>query len=138
VIYTLDTNAMIDIVNSRRGVRERYDEAVRAGGEIVASSLASHELIYGALISPRPDEHLRRAERLLVDVKIVPIEQEDGLAAAELRRELRLQGRPIGGYDLIIAGQAMARGWTVVSNNLSEYERVPKLKVVDWVDPAPA
>lgn len=136
MIYTLDTNAMIDIANGRRGVRERYDEAVRAGGEIVASPLASHELIYGALISRRPDEHLRRAQKLLADLKIVPIEHEDGLAAAEIRRELRLQGRPIGGYDLIIAGQAVTRGWTVVSHNLSEYERVPKLKVVDWVDPA--
>lgn len=127
---------MIDIVNRRRGVRERYDEAIEAGGQILASPVATHELIYGALISPNPAKHLRKAEELLADLKIVSISHADGVVAAEIRRELRRRGEPIGGYDLIIAGQAMARGWTVVSHNLSEYERVPKLKVVDWVDPA--
>jgi tRNA(fMet)-specific endonuclease VapC len=136
VILSLDANVMIDICNGRAGVRERFDEAVNEGSEIVASPVASHELLFGCLISPRPQHHLDRAQALLADLRRVDLTHEDSLAAARIRRDLRRQGRSIGAYDLLIAGQALNRGWTMVSANLREYTRVENLRVVDWTRPA--
>ena len=104
MIFSLDSNVMIDICNGRDGVRQRFDEAVNDGGKIVASPVASHELLFGCLISLRPQHHLDRAQALLA--------------------------------DLLIAGQALNRGWTMVSANLREYTRVENLRVVDWTRPA--
>ena len=42
---------------------------------------------------------------------------------------------PIGPLDLLIAGQAVARDLTLVSNNLREFRRIDKLRVEDWQVP---
>ena len=38
----------------------------------------------------------------------------------------------IGFYDVLIAGQALARGWTVVTANVREFSKASGLKVIDW------
>jgi tRNA(fMet)-specific endonuclease VapC len=45
---------------------------------------------------------------------------------------LEKSGTTIGPYDLLIAGQALARGLTVVTANASEFARVQGLGWVDW------
>lgn len=45
---------------------------------------------------------------------------------------LARQGTPIGPYDVLIAGQARARGLTLVTNNLSDFKRAPGLALEDW------
>ena len=52
--------------------------------------------------------------------------------AGEVRAHLRKLGTPIGEYDLLIAGIALAHKLTVVTHNTSEFNRVPGLKVEDW------
>jgi len=41
---------------------------------------------------------------------------------------------PIGAYDMLIAGQALARDLVLVTNNIREFDRVPGLKAEDWSD----
>jgi tRNA(fMet)-specific endonuclease VapC len=42
-------------------------------------------------------------------------------------------GRPIGPYDMMIAGHARASAMILVTNNGKEFERVPGLQVENWV-----
>lgn len=124
---------MVDLVNHQKpAVRSHYDEAAASGVQLVTSALAAHEFIYGAIISRRPEIHLANAEELLADLEIVAWDYEDGVAAARLRRALRRSGRTIGATDALIAGQALARNWTMVSANLHEFERVEGLRTLDW------
>jgi tRNA(fMet)-specific endonuclease VapC len=44
---------------------------------------------------------------------------------------------PIGAYDILIAGQARARGLTLVTRNLREFERIPGLSSENWQDRLP-
>lgn len=133
MILSLDTNVMVDLINGRRPqVRQRYDEAVARGDQIVTCAIAAYELIYGALISGRPEVQRAAADRLLKNVDIVDWSFEDGIAAAQIRRGLRRRGTSIGEHDLLIAGQAINRGWSVVSANLREFLRVDTLDVFDW------
>jgi tRNA(fMet)-specific endonuclease VapC len=47
---------------------------------------------------------------------------------------LAARGTPIGAYDILIAGQALARGLTLVTRNLREFERIPELSLENWYD----
>ena len=49
-----------------------------------------------------------------------------------MRAELEIVGKPIGAYDVLIAGQARRRGATLVTSNVDEFERVAGLKWEDW------
>ena len=48
-------------------------------------------------------------------------------------RELRLAGMSIGPNDTAIAGHAIAARAILVTSNVREFERVPGLKLEDWV-----
>jgi tRNA(fMet)-specific endonuclease VapC len=134
MFFTLDTNVLIDISNSDPVVREQYDREVASGAKIVACPVAISELVFGAMVSGRPDYHVARAHELIADLYIVELTADDCLRAAEIRRNLRRKGWSIGAYDLLIAGQALNRGFVMVSSDLKDMGRVEGLAHVDWRD----
>ena len=52
--------------------------------------------------------------------------------SAIIRARLEEKGEPIGPYDVLIAGTALACQGTLVSHNLTEFERINGLKTEDW------
>ena len=133
MILSLDANVLIDLSNGRRPeVRRSYDVAVENGDTLVTCALAAHELVFGASISRRPSIQLAAAQRLLLDVPVADFTLEDARASVEIRTYLRGVGRSIGPFDALIAGQALHRGWTMVTANVREFGRVPGLNIVDW------
>ena len=59
-------------------------------------------------------------------------DEEDARAAGTIRAELEALGRPIGAYDVLLAGQARRHGATLVTSNAKEFARVSGLKWEDW------
>ena len=51
----------------------------------------------------------------------------------DIRATLERAGTPIGNNDLWIAAHARALDVTLISNNTSEFERVPGLRLENWV-----
>lgn len=127
--YLLDTNAVIAVLNGKSpsvGIRLRELEP----GEVGLSSIVIHELFYGAFKSQRPKANAALVDNLLFEV--LSFDKEDARWAGEVRARLAASGTPIGPYDVLIAGQAVARGLTLVTHNIAEFTRVPGLKVEDW------
>lgn len=92
----------------------------------------AHELWYGAYRSQKVAFNLETLRLLFSDLPILDIDSEDAGVAGEIRAELARAGTPIGPYDVLIAGQAKARGFTLVTNNTDEFRRVVGLKLDDW------
>jgi tRNA(fMet)-specific endonuclease VapC len=63
---------------------------------------------------------------------VLDFDKEDARQAGRLRAFLAGKGTPIGPYDVLIAGQAMARNMILVTRNRSEFDRVPGLRIEDW------
>ncbi len=63
---------------------------------------------------------------------VVEFDAEDAMAAGKLRAELERGGVGIGPFDTLIAGQALRRGYTLVTANTREFSRVPGLLIEDW------
>ena len=58
---------------------------------------------------------------------------------ATIRERLEGSGNIIGPNDLLIAAHALAHDMTLVSANVSEFSRVPGLRVANWLsDTEPA
>lgn len=127
--YLLDANAVIALLNQPNGIVGRRVRSHHPS-EVGLSAVAIHELYYGAFKSQRQEYNLGLVDSLLFEV--VPFDREDARLAGEIRAELARRGRPIGPYDILIAGQAKARSLTLVTANTSEFERVSGLAVEDW------
>ena len=127
--FLLDTNAMIGLLNRSSPKLEARVRQVPAS-EIGISAIVVHELYYGAFKSQRVSENLERLG--FIRLETVPLDREDAEAAGKIRAALAKSGTPIGPYDVLIAGQALARGLTLITNNLREFKRIDGLKAEDW------
>ena len=139
MILSLDTNVLIDLANGRRSiVRQRYNDAIERGDVLATCSISAHELMYGAAISDRRDAERTTAVGILDQLLVADFTRADAEAAADLRRLLRDQGQMIGPFDTLIAAQALARGWAMVTANTREFARVRGLQLFDWTAVASA
>jgi tRNA(fMet)-specific endonuclease VapC len=127
--YLLDANAVIALLNNTASpIAKRVRR--RAPRDFAVSAVVIHELYYGAFKSQRVEQNVARVDALRFSV--LEFDEEDARQAGQIRAHLASKGRPIGPYDVLIAGQARARELTLVTHNTSEFQRVPGLKVEDW------
>ena len=63
---------------------------------------------------------------------ILPFGREEVKSAAAIRADLENRGTPIGPYDVLIAGTALANRSVLVTHNTREFERVEGLRLEDW------
>ena len=129
--HLLDTNLCIRVLRDRpRELNERFN--LEAEG-LCISTIVLTELLHGAAKSSRPEHNRREVERFAARLTVLPFDEAAAGHAADIRAALERKGRRIGGYDLLIAGHARSRGLTVVTGNLSEFERVDGLRCEDWL-----
>src|SRR5258708_33002516 len=121
--YLLDTNACIDLINgSSELVRKRISRAVGSGEEVWVPSVSVFELWYGVAKSMQTDANTRRVKMFLAgSVRVLEFGEEDARYAGEIRDTLERKGRPIGTYDVLIAGQGFKRKMTPVEANAREF-----------------
>ncbi|HLZ08661.1 MAG TPA: type II toxin-antitoxin system VapC family toxin [Chloroflexota bacterium] len=132
--YLLDTNAVIALLrNKPTSVRERLRAVELAGIPIAISAVVLYELWYGIARSQRRAENAERLRIFLSgNVSIRSFDEDDTATAGELRAALEATGTPIGPYDVLIAAQALRKGATLITANISEFVRVPGLVWEDW------
>lgn len=129
--YLLDTNAVIALLNDPSGPVSRRLHRL-APADVGVSAVVTDELYFGAYKSQRQDHNLAIVDALRFHV--LPFDREDSRHAGEIRAALAAQGTPIGGYDVLIAGQAQARQLVLVTRNIKEFARVDGLLAENWQD----
>ncbi len=134
-MHLLDTNICSALMAPTAGPapRIRFLPAMSVGRQVAASSVVLHELCFGVAISPRRAADQARLSKLFEEAIVVcAFDETDARAAASIRADLRSKGSPRGPYDVLIAGQALARGATLVTADASEFPRVVGLSWEDW------
>jgi len=90
------------------------------------------ELFYGAHRSADPVANLRLVAEFVDSFISLAFDDHCAEVSGKLRSTLEASGAAVGPYDLQIASIAVARGLIVVTSNVSEFSRVPGLKLEDW------
>jgi tRNA(fMet)-specific endonuclease VapC len=132
ITHLLDTNVAISLLAGKSDSLLKRVLA-HSPGSLAFSAVVVHELYYGAHKSQRIDHNLEAVRLFLRNFPILELDQKDAIAAGEIRATLARKGKPVGPLDLLLAGQAKARDLTMVTNNTREFERVPGLRVEDWL-----
>ena len=129
--YLLDTNMVSDLVRNPQGrVAERISKVGEA--QICTSIIVAAELRYGAAKKGSP-RLTRQLAAVLGALDVLPFAAPADTVYGEIRTRLEQTGKPIGGNDLLIAAQAMALGYTVVTDNEAEFARVDMLLRENWL-----
>lgn len=129
MLYLLDTNAVIALVNDRDSRTSKRCRS-HTTADISISAIVAHELYFGAFKSQRSEANVALVDELQFEV--VEFDKEDARQAGAIRATLAGLGTPIGPYDILIAGQAKSRDLILVSRNTNEFGRVAGLRVENW------
>jgi tRNA(fMet)-specific endonuclease VapC len=128
--YLLDTNLCIAVMRQNAQVVARLQALLP--GDCAISTVTSYELFTGVAKCAQPAKERLKVESLLATVNELAFDAAAAREAARVRAELEARGLTIGPYDLLLAGQALAGGLTLVTHNTIEFTRVPGLLVEDW------
>ncbi len=130
--YLLDTNICIYIQRQRpEKVLARFQNL--NPGDAVISVITWGELLYGAEKSKQRKKVLQLLAEFKSFVPVLPIPENTGNTYGVIRASLGSKGTSIGNNDLWIAAHAKAATLTLVTNNEREFQRVPGLKIQNWV-----
>ena len=128
----LDTNICIYMIkNNPPEVRRRFQDF--APGDVVISSVTVAELQYGIEKSLAKEKNASALKTFLLPLVILPFDMDAAVVYGKIRAILERQGTPIGGMDMLIAAQAIAHDFTLITNNLKEFERIHTLKCETWL-----
>jgi tRNA(fMet)-specific endonuclease VapC len=129
--YMLDTNIVIYVIK-RKPIAALQVFNSRAG-LISISSITLSELLHGAEKSPNPEHNLRMVEDFCSRLEVLDYTPKASAHYGDIRATLERQGKVIGVNDMHIAAHARSEGLIVVTNNMKEFERVPALRLENWV-----
>lgn len=131
--YLLDTNIFIAAMKGDTNVRAVLERTHLA--DLVLSTVVLGELQLGVEKSAYREKNQLKLNALLNQIEIAPIDDRVSRLYAKLRADLESQGTPIGANDYWIAAHALALGAILVTDNVSEFDRVNGLVTENWLRP---
>jgi tRNA(fMet)-specific endonuclease VapC len=131
--YLLDTNICIYIIKRKPAdAIERLRQSQIS--EVGISSITLSELEYGVAKSSKPEQNQIALAQFLAPIEILSYDHEAAQIYGQLRAFLERQGKPIGSLDMLIAAHALSLDCILVTNNEKEFDRVPNLKIDNWLN----
>lgn len=131
MLYMLDTNACIGIINNKP-ITLRQKLLQIAVEDVAISQIVLYELEYGVCRSQHQQRNRDNLNQFLKYIQVLDWSTEQSQEAALVRCELMQLGQPIGHYDTLIAAHARSLKATLVTHNTREFEKVQGLLLQDW------
>lgn len=134
MIYMLDTNICIYIINKKPIIYLQNLELIERNDTISISSIVAAELQYGVFNSNLHNKNQNQInlDAFLGKIEIIDFTAKSAFYYGELRAKLEQSGKIIGSNDLLIASHAIAEDAILVTNNTKEFERIPNLVLENW------
>lgn len=129
--YILDTNILSDLVRHPQG-RVFQRMAILGEDRICTSIIVMCELRFGAAKNGS-FRLIKQLEHILGILSVLSLEPSVDKHYAAIRTHLEEAGTPIGPNDLLIAAHALSLDLTLVTANTREFERVPGLRIDNWL-----
>ena len=129
----LDTNICIYIIKQQpASVLNRFMEY--QVGDVGISSITLSELRYGVAKSTHYEKNSKALDEFITPLEVVSYDEQAAYVYGNIRASLEKAGTPIGSMDMLIAAHALSLGLPLVTNNSSEFTRVPHLTVHNWIE----
>jgi len=132
MIYMLDTNICIYAINKKPVSYLEKFEMLSQSHTLSISSVVLAELQYGVSASHYKQQNQMNLDSFLSKLEIIDFSAKCAFYYGELRAKLKEEGLIIGANDLLIASHAIAEQAILVTNNMSEFQRIPELITQNW------
>lgn len=128
--YLLDTNICIYFLKGLYDLGQRIENVKNENCYVSEITIA--ELKFGAENSQHKEKNRKTVADFVSLFTIIPIFSSLDVYAKEKAR-LRKKGIPLDDFDLLIGATAIANNLTLVTRNVSDFERLERIQVENWV-----
>lgn len=130
-MYMLDTNAVImGMKHTDWPIFKKLQAHI--GKDLCISVITLGELEYGIKKSRYPEKTRAGVYMFLSGIQVIDFDSDAAAHFGDIFGELEMKHMRIGDRDTMIAAHARSLGYTLVTNNVREFSRVPGLKYEDW------
>lgn len=134
-MFLLDTNIVSELVKRAPEPKLVARLNQEKQSDLFISVITIFELRYGAARSAKPASLWARIDRDIVSrFQTLPFNEQDSLAAADLLATLAGGGHNLGLQDVFLAGAAFSRGFTLVTRNRRDFDRIIGLQIENWFE----
>lgn len=127
----LDTSIVVAYFRGNQQVKQRIAEALP---DLAISTIVLQELLFGACVSARSTENLRTVDEFLQIADTVPFDRASAATCAEIKAQLRRDGKATGEADALIAATAVAHGAKLITHNTRHFMHIGGLEIEDWLE----
>lgn len=130
--YLLDTNICSAHMRRPGGLAHRFLQHM---GRLAMPSIVLAELFAGAYKRQGSTKLLTGIADLLTEVAVLDFDADCAEQYGILHGDLHRRGLQVPTADLMIASVALMHNLTLVTNNTADFQRIPGLRLEDWLTP---
>ena len=130
--YLLDTNICIYIIKKKplQVIQKLQSLDI---SDVAISSITLSELEYGVSKSAAVEKNKLALTQFLAPIETIDFDDKSAEVYGRIRAHLEKRGTPIGPLDTLIGAHALSLGYTLVTNNTKEFERIPDIELENWI-----
>jgi tRNA(fMet)-specific endonuclease VapC len=128
VSYLVDTDWVIDHLANIKATTEKLRELQPKGVALSVVSLA--ELYEGVYYSRDPEKNEIVLHTFFSKFPVMGVDTNICQCFGRERGKLRKAGKMIGDFDLLIAATCLCHNLTLLTNNVSHFERIEGLRLL--------
>ena len=131
-MYMLDTNILVFAMR-HPDTPCAHMVAAHAGNDICISVITYAELEYGIRNSRNPDKNREAINRILAGIPILSFD----MSAGKHFGDILAKSKGINGQDRdkMIAAHCRSLGYTLVTDNIKDFQYVHDLNIITWRTP---
>jgi tRNA(fMet)-specific endonuclease VapC len=130
--FLLDTDHLSTHLRRASGLIHRF---VQYSGRLYAPTIALAELYVWAYSRADPSPALASIQKMLLhEISVVDYDADCAHEFGRVRIHMRRQGIEVPSVDLLIASVALVHDLTLVTHNITHFEKIPGLRLDDWLE----
>ncbi|MCL1884331.1 MAG: PIN domain-containing protein [Defluviitaleaceae bacterium] len=133
MVYALDTNTLIFLMNGAEDVIKKRNKAILAGGRFIIPPVVDYEIQRGLIYRPSPKKE-KNYFSLRQFYGVGATAPEVWVKSAHIYAELRKKGFTVGDDDIFIAAFCLLNRYTLVTRNTKDFENIAGLQQVNWIE----
>lgn len=132
MIYALDSNTIIYLLNNDKSVIAKRDKAVENKARFTIPPIVDYEIRRGLFYKPSPKKEPMYFS-LVNNYGIGEMSSNSWFRAASIYAELRRMSITVGDADILIAAFCIENNYTLVTNNTKHFKDIDGLLIENWV-----
>jgi tRNA(fMet)-specific endonuclease VapC len=130
--FLLDTDTCSAHMRRPTKLAHRF---IQYTGQLAISTVTLAELYAGAYKHSQSSRLLALIGDLLQEVHVIDFDASCAETFGQIRGTLLQQGISVPTTDLLIASAALVHNLTLVTHNTTDFQRIPGLRLDDWLIP---